>query len=109
MSSQTDNVFLEFSDCNLATEELPLAVEDGSYTLPVVKTLELTVSDWQKMEELRPEAVKRWENWVGEKMHTTHLMHIFDLDHFLINLSVTYKDGSVRNYRHVTKGVDVEP
>lgn len=95
--------------CDLTTEELPLAVENGCYTLPVVKTLELTASDWQKMEELRPESVKRWENWAGEKMDTTHLMHIFDLDHFLINLSVTYKDGSVRNYRHVAQGVDTEP
>ena len=95
--------------CDLTTEELPLAVEDGCYTLPVVKTLELTASDWQKMEELRLKAVKRWENWAGEKMDTTHLVQIFDLDHFLINLSVTYKDGSVRNYRHVAQGVDVEP
>lgn len=95
--------------CNLATEELPLTAEDGCYTLPVVKTLELTASDWQKMEELRPEAVKRWEDWAGEKMDTTHLVHIFDLDYFLINLSVTYKDGSVRTYRHVAQGIDVEP
>ena len=43
--------------CNLTTEELPLAVEDGSYTLPVVKTLELTASDWQKMEELRAKGI----------------------------------------------------
>ena len=95
--------------CNLTTEELPLAVEDGYYTLPVVKTLELTASDWQKMEGLRPEAVKRWEDWTGEKMDTTYMEHIFDLDHFLIDLSVTYKDGSVRNYRHVAQGIDVEP
>lgn len=95
--------------CNLATEELPLAVEDGRYTLPVVKTLELTASDWQKMEELRPGAIRRWENWSGEKMDTTYLVHIFDLDHFLINLSVTYKDGSVRTYRHMAQGITSEP
>ncbi len=96
--------------CNLTTEELPLAVKDGSYTLPAVKALEFTASDWQKMEELRPGAIRRWENWSGEKMdNTTYLMHIFDLDHFLINLSVTYKDGSVRIYRHVAQGTTSEP
>lgn len=95
--------------CNLTTEELPLAVEEGCYTLPIVKTLELTASDWKKMEEFRPRAIKKWEDWTGERMDTTHMVHIFDLKHFLINLRVTYKDGSVRNYRHVAQGIDIEP
>ena len=95
--------------CNFITEEHPLSVDDFSYTLPIVKELEMTTTDWQRMEELRPEAIKRWEARTGATMDTTNLVYRFELEHFLINLSVTYADGSVRNYQHVALSEYDEP
>lgn len=95
--------------CDLQTEEIPLSVKDCSYTLPIVKALDLTASDWTGVKSLHPEAIKRWEDWAGEKMDTTNMVYIFELDHILINLNVTYKDGSMHNYLHVAQGLYSEP
>lgn len=95
--------------CDLVTEERPLSVDGFSYTLPIVKELEITTTDWQRMEELRPQAIKRWEARTGATMDTTNLVYLFELDNFLINLSVTYADGSVHNYPHVALSEYDEP
>ena len=95
--------------CDLVTEERPLSVDGFSYTLPIVKELEITATDWQRMEELRPQAIERWEARTGATMDTTNLVYLFELDNFLINLSVTYADGSVHNYPHVALSEYSEP
>lgn len=97
------------STCNFVTEERPLSVDGFSYTLPIVKELEMTVTDWQRLEELRPQAIKRWEAWTGATMDTTNLVYLFELEHFVINLSVTYANGSVHNFCHVALSDYDEP
>ena len=71
--------------------------------------LEISAADWAKMEGLRPDAISKWEGWTGQTMDTTNLVYLFELEHFVINLSVTYTNGFVHNFCHVALSDYVEP